>query len=215
MHLLEKTKAIHIFAVQNISFVLKFQSMNSGNFKLYEEIQRLFIFAFVLLFFPVKSLASPVPAVGTSALANPQKSYLFHLKGFTLNPTASNWKLTMNDSGSEISASFENHKTSQSGIFSVKTESLANATNVEQYSKRWLRDYSFFGFDVLGAKPFTQNNVHGYVVDLFHKKKNKQVRQILFLKDKTSVILTCTDELSKFKDTLNSCNSVIKTFTWL
>lgn len=214
MHFTAKRKLNTIIPVQIISYVVKFQLMFSRSFKLTQTFQLFFALVATLSLLSVKTFASPVPALGSSALSNPSKAFMFHLKGFSLNPSLANWKLSKSESSGEISADFANAKNS-SGSFSVKTETLANTTNVEHYSKRWIRDYAFFGFEVLGARPFNQGMARGYVIDLFHKKQNKQVRQVVFLKDKTSVILTCTDDESKFKDTLNSCNSAVKTFEWL
>lgn len=213
MYFTGKRKLIAIIPVQIISYVLKFQLMILRSFRLTQTFQWLFATLAALSLLSVKTFASPVPALGSSALSNPSKAYMFHLRGFSLRPSSANWKLAKSESASEISVNFENAKTS--GSFSVKTETLSNVTNVEHYSKRWIRDYAFFGFDVLGARPFNQGTARGYVIDLFHKKQNKQVRQVVFLKDKTSVILTCTDDQNKFKDTLNSCNSAVKTFEWL
>jgi hypothetical protein len=213
MHSQTKRKLNTIIHVQNFLNASGFKLARIPGFKIAQTFQHVLGLTLLFIFFPLSAFTSPVPALGSSALSNPSKAYIFHMKGFSLNPANANWKISKNESHKEISATFSNGKTT--GVFSVKTETLVAPTSVEHYSKRWIRDYAFFGFDVLGAKPFNLGSARGYVIDLYHKKQNKQVRQVIFLKEKTSVILTCADELAPFKDTLNSCNSVVRTFSWL
>jgi hypothetical protein len=176
-----------------------------------------------LLFFtflPVQTLASPIPAMGSSALASASSGYLFNVKGFSLVSKSTNWRLQQTESApntspknSDISVRFQNPHSN--GFLSVRTESLAQPTNIEFYAKRWIHDYAFYGFDILGAKEFSQGNARGYVIDLLHSKKNKQLRQVVFLKEKTAVVLTCTEDKNHFQAALGSCNSIVKTFRWL
>ncbi len=214
-------KELSIMAGLKKAVVVKFQSVK---FNLLQKQQRFSGLLFSLLFLillPVQTLASPIPAMGSSALASPYKAYMFNVKGFSLMSSSTNWKLQENSNApadhpqknSEISVRFQNPHSN--GFLSVRTETLAQPTSIEFYAKRWIHDYSFYGFDILGAKEFSQANARGYVIDLFHSKKNKQLRQVVFLKEKTAVVLTCTDDKSRFSPTLNSCNSIVKSFHWL
>ncbi len=168
---------------------------------------------------PIWVLASPIPAMGSSALGSLSKGYMFNWRGFRLTKGQTNWNLQAGDAAKvenvphEISVRYQSPLTN--GFLAVKTETLPATTNVEFYAKKWIRDYSYYGFDVLGAKTFTQGNARGYVVDLVHPKKSKQLRQVVFLKEKTAVILTCTDEKAQFQRTLSNCNNIMKTFSWL
>ncbi len=182
---------------------------------------------FIIFFFPkVECFASPIPGMGSSNLVSPSKGYNFNLRGFRLTKGQTNWGLqaaTATNQNSTEEASFKRGKEISvrfqspisNGFLAVKTETLATPITVEFYAKKWIRDYSYYGFDVLGAKSFSQGNARGYVIDLYHSKKLKQMRQVVFLREKTAVILTCTDEKKQYQLTLSNCNNITKTFSWL
>ena len=51
-------------------------------------------------------------------------------------------------------------------------------------------------------------------IDLFHKKSDQQVRQVLFMRGKRVVTFTCKDTKKSFAATLNGCNEIAKSFQW-
>ena len=93
-------------------------------------------------------------------------------------------------------------------------ETLRTEMTLENYTKKWIRDYSNYGFDVLGSQTFALNGSKALVVDLFHKKSEQQMRQVLFLKNKKVVTLTCRDQQKTFEQTLIGCNQISKSFEW-
>lgn len=164
---------------------------------------------FVISLVTLQAYGSPHPAVGTSALVSPEKGLFFQRYGFLLKTEQSGWTLaTPSDQ-----VTYVNPK-SETGSLSVRTETLRIEMTLENYAKRWMKDYPNFGFDVLGTKAFGLNKARGLVVDLSHKKSGQQLRQILFLKDKKVVILTCKDQSAKFEATLQGCNQIAKSFQW-
>jgi hypothetical protein len=177
------------------------------------KLKHLFLGILLLLqFFHVKTLAAPAPGV-TSILKPTSKGIAFNLKGFYLHPGKSGWLLKENSQEKgEISVRFQ--PLQGSGSLAVRTETLKQATSLESYSKKWLKEYSSYGFDLLGSKPFTQDDTRSLVIDLFHKKTQQQVRQVILVKDKTSVVMTCSENVQKFSQTLKVCNSIIRTFQW-
>jgi len=201
------------------AYVMKFQTMPQPSFAIHLRNYWVLNLLTLLCLLPVQSLASPVPAMGSSALVSPSKGFMYNLKGFKLTKGQTNWSLQAADlkadpkNNHEISIRYQSPISN--GFLAVKTETLATATNVEFYAKKWIRDYSYYGFDILGARSFTQGNARGYVVDIFHPKKAKQMRQVVFLKDRTAVILTCADDKAQFQLTLTNCNNILKTFSWL
>ena len=58
------------------------------------------------------------------------------------------------------------------------------------------------------------NNEVAYMFDLVNKDTEKQLRQVVFLKETRAVILTCRDHIESFNDNLKDCNSIIRTFQW-
>ncbi len=202
--------------------------------RLWTKVLTLLSFLSVIASIPEKSPASPVPAMGSSALTSSEKGYFFHRKGFSLSRGNTQWIPNINpeqlspptnssqlppensqqNSGKEeISIRFENPLSK--GFLSVRTNTLASPTNLMAYTKKWTHDYAYYGFDLLGTKPFSQGKTKGYVVDLYHPKQLKQLRQVIFLQEQVVVTLTCSDEKKSFPATLHGCNAIIKTFSWL
>jgi hypothetical protein len=179
------------------------------------KLRHFFFWSFLLLqFFHVETFAAPIPGI-SSLLKAPSKGISFDLKGFYLHPAQTGWELkgdTTPEKG-EISVRFLAPQ--GTGMLSVKTETLKNSATLESYSKKWIKEYSSYGFDLLGSKPFIQSGTKSLVIDLFHKKTQQQVRQVILLKDKTSVIMTCSENIQKFEKALKACNSIIRTFRWL
>ncbi|GIL17604.1 MAG: hypothetical protein BroJett040_13550 [Oligoflexia bacterium] len=168
---------------------------------------------FILL--SLQALAAPHPGTSTSMLIAPHKAAFFARKGFQLNSGKTEWSITgdENSSLSEFHLQFTPPK--GTALLELNTETLAQEMSLESYAKKWVRDYPMYGFEVLGTKSFAQNHSKGFIVDLLHRKMKKQVRQVIFLSGKTSVTLTCADQMDTFKDSLQDCNSIIKTFDWI
>ena len=160
------------------------------------------------------ALASPFPATGTSEFVNPQKPYLFHRKGFEINPQLLPWQSqALKNKNSELSVLFSDPHSG--GKIQVQTETMTGSYSIESYSKKWLKDYQAYGFELLGAKPFVENKAKGYLVDLFFRKDRVQQRQAIFIKNNEVVTISCLDQESHFSVTLNHCNQILKSFHWL
>lgn len=157
--------------------------------------------------------ASPHPGTGSSALVSPEKGLFLSAKGFRLGAEKTGWVFSLSKADNE-EARLTDPNNSKASL-SLKMDTLKADLSLENYSKRWMRDYSSYGFDVMGAKPFQQNSQRGLVVDLTHRLTKKQMRQVLFVKNKKAVILTCLDEKENFEKTLAQCNQIIKTFEWV
>jgi hypothetical protein len=168
---------------------------------------------FLNCFVSLKVYAAPHPGMGSSLLVAPERGLFWRRKGFELKTGGSGWELA---APQQETATVRYLKPgSASGSLSVQMETLKAELSLENYAKRWMRDYFNYGFDVLGTQTFVQKGAKGLVVDLFHKKSDQQLRQILFLKNKNIVILTCRDDRKKFTQTLQGCNQISKTFEWL
>lgn len=101
-----------------------------------------------------------------------------------------------------------------SPTLTVRVDESSKTKSIDQYMKKWMREYPRYGFDVTGSKPFKMGNNQGYVVDLVNRDKNRQLRQVVFYKDSKAVILTCRDQSEGFKTTLRDCNEIVKNFSW-
>lgn len=171
-----------------------------------------------LAIFVTKSAeAAPHPGV-TSALAAPKLGVFRSPIGFEIASGDSGWLPTSAPNESKnIATVYRPSAWKARGInamLTVRVDKLKKPLTLDAYVKRWSKEYPKFGFDVLGSKPFVQNNERGYVLDLINRDNNRQLRQVIFLKEKNAVILTCRDQASTFKSTLKSCNEIIRTFRW-
>jgi len=157
--------------------------------------------------------AAPHPGMGSSLLVSPEKGLFWKRYGFQLQTGLSGWQLAA-PSDEESNKVRYVRPGFESASLAVQTENLKTELTLENYAKKWMRDYVSYGFDVLGTQAFTQNKAKGLVVDLVHKKSDQQLRQILFLKNKKVVILTCRDHQKTFQQTLLGCNQISKSFEW-
>lgn len=166
-----------------------------------------------------RAYSAPAPATSTSLFASPEAGFFYQVRGFRLTGL-SQWLLESsaeNDSPAEPSREFAvsyKNPSFQTARFSVQSDTLKSDISLENYTKKWMKDYSSYGFDVLGAKTFQTGQAKGLVVDLFHKKKETQLRQVIFVKNKTAVILTCLDQAKTFNQSLTSCNQMVRGFSW-
>lgn len=157
--------------------------------------------------------SAPHPGTGSSALVSAEKGLFLSAKGFRLGAEKTGWIFSLSKDDNEEARLVDPNNSKAS--LSLKMDSLKTDMSLESYSKRWMKDYSSYGFDVMGAKPFQQNGQRGLVIDLVHRLTKKQMRQALFVKNKKAVVLTCLDEKSGFEKTLTQCNQIIKSFQWL
>ncbi len=167
----------------------------------------------VAMALPGVAWAAPHPGAGSSLLVAPEAGLFWIRQGFQIQTRGSSWQLGAfsEDKNSEVRLL---RPGSNSASLAIRNEDLKSEMTLENYSKRWMKDYSNYGFDLLGTQTFIQSGTKALVVDLLHKKTEQQMRQVLFLKNKKVVILTCKDDQKHFEKTLIECNQVSKSFQW-
>lgn len=107
-----------------------------------------------------------------------------------------------------------NKKNDMHATMTVRVDQLNSPMALNAYVKRWTQEYPKFGFDVKGTKKFSLNGNDGYFVDLVNPVKQRQLRQVIFMKDKKAVLLTCRDHINNFKSSIVECNKFIRSFKW-
>lgn len=170
---------------------------------------------------------APMPGTASSKLVSPQIGLYRSPLGFELNSGTSGWVHTEPPKDNKFVAtayrspdsqerSTDGQKTTPQppATLTVRVDKIKKGVTLEKYVQRWKKEYPKYGFDVLGAKAFTQNKQKAFVLDLINRDSAKQLRQVVFLKDQKAVILTCRDGSATFKSTLKDCNNIIKTFHW-
>lgn len=185
----------------------------------------------VILAFSLAAFAAPIPGTSTSKLVSPEIGLYHSPIGFQMNSGKTGWAHVAPPRGNKFIATMymaqptsiatQMHadltgkiKTASPATLTVRVDELEKDIALEKYIQKWLKEYPRYGFDVLGSKAFVQNKQKGYVLDLVNRDQGKQLRQVVFLKQKKAVILTCRDKVASFQTTLKSCNEIIKSFVW-
>lgn len=159
--------------------------------------------------------ASPAPAMTT--LLNQKPGLFLSSKGFRLDASDTGWSLSAAPKNMPSLVTIYKAPAVHYGFqpaLTVRVDHLPETQTLGQYVKQWMKDYSRFGFDVLKAKPVQVHHQVAFLIDIVARQSEKQLRQVIFLKDKTAVILTCRDHQSVFSQTVKACNQIIRSFEW-
>ena len=171
------------------------------------------IFTFIFLAFPFLQ-AAPFPATSTSSFLKTDQGFFYGTEGFSLSAQKLNWKPQLTSKPGELtSVVFQSENDSGSLSAQIYQE---KKPSFEKDVKDWIKDYPFYGFKILNSKTISENKQKGIVIDLVHKKKQKQVRQIILeTPTEQSLVFTCQDSVSNFAQTLDKCNQVLRSLSWL
>ena len=161
--------------------------------------------------------AAPLPATPSNSIIADQTQPFVSEFGFKMSSANTDWKLMPKPADSKYMVTLyqspQAYK-SLSATLTVRLDHLNEKMETQDYVKKWLKRYPRFGFEVLGAKNFEHKGHTGYVIDLLNKENERQLRQVVFLKDKAAIVMTCRDHIDNFKNSLKSCNDIIRTFEW-
>lgn len=175
-----------------------------------------------LAFFPISAKSAPFPGTSGSGLSRPQSGLFWATRGFTMGTDGTGWlmeqeelsKDSLKNAKNPIEEANYSHKQFPKAKFSIRVESLKNELTLENYSKKWSKEYHPYGFNLLGTRPFQHDEDKGLIYDLVSKAKPIQIRQVVFLHGKQAVILTCTDDKRSFSQSLKDCNQMVRKFKW-
>ena len=125
------------------------------------------------------------------------------------------WRAPVPASKRGVSVLFRAPLTKQKDFQPIMTVRVGKTKqSINNYVASWMGDYSKLGYDILGSRPFKHQDHRAYVVDVRNTTTKKQARQVIFLKDNNTVILTCIDGVETFKNSLSECNKIVKSFSW-
>src|SRR5665213_2532777 len=161
--------------------------------------------------------AAPFPGTSSSPLVSAKPGAFYSTRGFRLNSAQTAWiqsappkhipsLVTVYRSPSPFNG--------QQPALTVRVDDLRHALALKAYVKKWMKDYTRFGFEVLTAKPIKINENQAFLLDIVSRETQKQLRQVVFMREKTAVILTCRDGRESFSKTVQDCNEIVKTFEW-
>ena len=103
----------------------------------------------------------------------------------------------------------------QQPALTVRVDDMRVIQPLKSYVKKWMKDYTRFGFEVLTAKPIKVGENQAFLLDIVSRETQKQLRQVVFVREKVAVILTCRDGRDSFAKTVQDCNEIVKTFEWV
>ena len=153
--------------------------------------------------------------MGSSALTDSKKGLSFLHKGFYLSTEGTSWKpVGANEEKFFDSMRFADPNKISEGSLSVRLDTLSKDVSLETYTRRWMRDYPNYGFEILKAQTITLEQNPALIVDLQSRSKAKQIRQAIFQKNNKLVIFTCLDKREDFNKSIQDCNQIIKSFRW-
>lgn len=170
-----------------------------------------------LLLFSLPCFSAPVPGTSSSLLTGEKPGLYRSIKGFTIHSAKTDWILS--EPPAEIPSVVSIYKSPATNkgvqpVLTVRVDELKRKVPLKTYVKQWMKDYPLLGFNVLKAGPLKVNELSGFLVDVVEAKGEKKLRQIVFLKDQTAVILTCRDSRDTFEKTVRACNEIFKNFEW-
>lgn len=158
-----------------------------------------------------------MPGTSSSGLVSHQPGLFFSPKGFSLHSAQTSW--VQSAPPKHIPSLVTVYRSpipgnGQQPALTVRVDNLHSTQPLKTYVKRWMKDYTRFGFEVLTAKPIKIGENQAFLLDIVSRETEKQLRQVVFMKNKTAVILTCRDGRESFAKTVQDCNEIVKTFAW-
>jgi hypothetical protein len=168
--------------------------------------------------FPYLAHAAPIPGTSSSPLVSALPGQFLSTHGFKLNAAHTDWVQKTPPKYIPSLATVYRAPVRQNGqqpALTVRVDELRKSQPLQVYVKKWMKDYSRFGFDVLTAKPIKLKDNQAFLLDIVSRETQKQLRQVVLLKNKTAVIMTCRDHRESFSKTVQECNEIMKTFEWV
>ncbi len=172
-------------------------------------------FLFALLI-NTQAQAAPLPSASTQMVA-PKLGVHKSNFGFEIAAENTPWIKTVPPKKSKFIETVYRSPIERNNVhasLSVRVDNMRDTTSLKKYVRRWVKEYPKYGYDVLGSKGFKSGQKKGYVIDLVNRKKKRQLRQVIYLENKTAVLMTCRDHMETFSNALKECNNIVKKFSW-
>lgn len=175
------------------------------------------ILPFIIFLASTFAYAAPHPATTSSKLISERPGLFRSHTGFQIDSANTGWKQISSPQNNNFIATVYRSSEPVDGIqpaLTVRMDKLEKRTSLTRYTKRWMKDYPRLGFEILTAKKVRVGAGVGFMLDLINRDNEMQLRQLLFVKNKDVVNLTCRDHHENFNNTLKSCNEIFRTFSW-
>lgn len=174
------------------------------------------LFCLSLMILARSGLASPIPGFGSSHISNLLKNIAVSEYGFKVGPVESKfWSLkSKSEDESREVFQFIPAEVISPARFTVNIDKFSRPTTFDSYVKKWIKEYPYLGFEILKNQSLKVDGEPGVMIDLVHRKMNKQMRQFVAYKKDYAVIMTCSDQIPQFQGTAQECADLVNHFKW-
>jgi len=163
-------------------------------------------------------VAAPIPGTSTSTLVSEKPQLYRSSNGFEIHAGKTSWYIQNTTTSSKnIESIFKSPKLVKGlqASMTVRVDQRAPDITFNQYLRKSIKDYARLGMEIVKTHPVKVNQFTGFMIDAVGQNREKQLRQIVFGKGQTMVILTCRDSKENFKSSIKECNEIFKSFAWL
>lgn len=155
--------------------------------------------------------------MGSSLLTSQNAGIFFHARGYQLSLAETQWNLKKTAFADKTDSI--HLEVSEKNEAQIEISQLDAKTSLKNFSQKWNKDYYNFGFDILGKKELKIKHNAMLLVDLFHRKEKKNIRQVIISDaganiEKKVFVLSCTYDAADSASVKN-CNDLVMKFGWL
>lgn len=168
---------------------------------------------------PLASLSAPYPATSSSSFLQVNIGMFRSAFGYAIHAKQTDWIHDLPlGTNHRIDAMYKAPQIPDHGIqaaLTVRSDRLQTDMSLVSYMKQWTKDYPRLGLDVIRSGKVKVNDQIAFLVDLADRNSAKRIQQIVFIKDRKVVILSCRDHQQTFNVALKACHQLARNFSWL
>lgn len=155
--------------------------------------------------------SAPHPTTGTTMINQISNGHVFSQFGFQLQGRMQiPWILEQTDSKNK-----EFNLVYGSGRLNLKSEVVSANLQLDQYIKKYLKDYSLYGFKVSKIDNQTSANEPHIILEVEKKNDSVRAKQYFYMHKQKVLIATCTDDSESFERTAHLCQRFVDEIHWL
>ncbi|MFN7903841.1 MAG: hypothetical protein ACK5P5_01530 [Pseudobdellovibrionaceae bacterium] len=182
------------------------------------------------LLFTIQAAAAPAPLM-SSQLVNSKANVFLKMRGYEINLENLDWNLNATRFPALAETSEASETTDDISLLSnlnqkmtISIQKLKKSTKIDLFTQRHDKEYTQFGFEILGNKKITLGNKDLILIDLYHRLQNKSVRQAIIgneinAKSHRIAILSCEfkskDDSADSAMSIKNCNEIIERFSFV
>lgn len=168
--------------------------------------------AFIFFIFSVAK-ADVITLMRSSDVLSLETSKYFSFHNFIMPINSKNWKI--NWDSSQLDQIKLDSTQSDKAQMSVHISRSDRKLNLSQYAKKWTKEYSQFGFDLMKVQNLNVNNTEMLLIDVYHPKLKKQLRQYITIQSNQVLLVGCQSRPEIFSAAVLNCEESIKQIAWV